>query len=301
MVITMQSPIVVVNSFWNGPVLGDIGCQIYGFVGGLAGTASIVILTILAYNRYRVISKPFDLGRKSTLTKSMLQIVFAWFYSMCFASLPLFGISRYVPEGYLTSCSFDYLTDNVQNRIFIFAFFFGAWCLPCFIILFSYINIFILVHRSKFKISENVADNVDRQKVEIQIAKTVFGLISTWAIAWTPYAIVVLLGIFNNKEYITPFSSMLCGTFCKISACTNPFLYALTYPPMKKEIIKIFNSFCLSGISDVGHLAITRRKTSDTNSEISDSFLRGYKAGFSQYMTNKATNETHLLNDIQIC
>ncbi|KAK2720873.1 hypothetical protein QYM36_004677, partial [Artemia franciscana] len=24
MVITMQSPIVVVNSFWNGPVLGDI-------------------------------------------------------------------------------------------------------------------------------------------------------------------------------------------------------------------------------------------------------------------------------------
>ncbi|XP_065574981.1 opsin, ultraviolet-sensitive-like [Artemia franciscana] len=301
MVITMQSPIVIVNSFWNGPVLGDIGCQIYGFVGGLAGTASIISLAILAFNRYRVISKPFDLERKSTQIKSMLQIVFIWFYSLCFASLPLFGISRYVPEGYLTSCSFEYLTDNIKNRIFILAFFFGAWCVPCFIILFSYISIVSVVHRSKFKISENMADNLDRQKLEIQVTKTVFGLISTWMIAWTPYAIVVLLGISNNKEYITPFSSMLCGTFCKISACSNPFLYALAYPPMKKEITKMFNNFCLSGKSDVGHLALSRRKISDTDSDISDSFPGDYKAGFAQYITNKDTNETHLVNDTQIC
>ena len=46
----------------------------------------------------------------------------AWIYSALFgaaASLPLFGVSKYVPEGFLTGCSYDYLSDDLATRILV--------------------------------------------------------------------------------------------------------------------------------------------------------------------------------------
>ena len=43
-------------------------------------------------------------------------------------SLP--GI-RFTPEGYLTSCSFDYTSESAANKVFILVFFTAAWIVPC--------------------------------------------------------------------------------------------------------------------------------------------------------------------------
>ncbi|XP_065575037.1 opsin, ultraviolet-sensitive-like [Artemia franciscana] len=276
------------------------GCQIYGFVGGLTGTTSIMSMAILAGNRYRVISKPFDPDRKSTKIQSMVQILFIWLYALCFASLPLFGISRYVPEGYLTSCSFEYLSDNVKDRIFILIFFIGAWCVPFSLISFSYINIISVIRRSDFKVSENVDDNIYRKKTEMKITKTIFILIGLWMIAWTPYAIVALLGISGNKEYVTPFSSMLPGVFCKLSACANPFLYALSHPGMKKEIINIISNFCLNSSAEAIHLDFIKGKTNDSSSESNSPSPSKEKADLTQDRINKNANEIHPIKNSRI-
>lgn len=71
-----KAPIVIYNSFKLGPALGEYGkskiiiwkyqitiltvflwfivCRIYGFVGGLTGTASIATLTAISIDRYNV-------------------------------------------------------------------------------------------------------------------------------------------------------------------------------------------------------------------------------------------------------
>lgn len=122
-----------------------LGCQVYGFLGGLTGTCSIMTLTAIAVDRYYVIVHPLSPYKRTTHARAGLMIIAVWFYSGFFSSMPLIGINEYVSEGYLTSCSFDYLRADVKSRVFIFIFFLAAWLLPLSLISFSYIAIFRMV------------------------------------------------------------------------------------------------------------------------------------------------------------
>ena len=128
------------------------GCQIYGFLGGLTGTSAIMTIASMAGERFQVINNPF--GRKLNSAKACIIVTMIWVYSSVFSSLPLFGVySRYVPEGYLTSCSFDYVSDDPESKIFIFIYFLAAFCVPLTIIIFSYTGIIVAVRRSQLTFS----------------------------------------------------------------------------------------------------------------------------------------------------
>jgi len=73
------------------------------------------------------------------------------------ASLPLFGIGNYVPEGYLTTCSFDYLSEDTTTRTFIFVFFIVAWLIPVSVIIGSYSAVICFVRQN-----QNESYNVSR-------------------------------------------------------------------------------------------------------------------------------------------
>ena len=47
----------------------------------------------------------------------MAIIAFVWCYAVFWSSGPFFGWGKYIPEGILDSCSFDYLTrdQSVHN------------------------------------------------------------------------------------------------------------------------------------------------------------------------------------------
>ena len=45
-------------------------------------------------------------------------IVFSLFYSLIVCSLPLFGISKYVPGGLLTTCCFEFIRQEWIYRLF---------------------------------------------------------------------------------------------------------------------------------------------------------------------------------------
>lgn len=83
----------------------------------------------------------------------------------------------------------------------------------------------------------------DRNKTELKLAAVVFGIIALWFIAWTPYAIVALLGISKYRFLLTPFGSMLPAFFCKTAACLNPYVYALTHPRFRQEIQRMLMNF----------------------------------------------------------
>ena len=122
------------------------GCSVYGFVSGWSGTSSIMSLTAVALDRYLVISRPLDLAKKPTRFRAYVTVLFIWIYSAVFASMPLFGFGKFVPEGYLTSCSFDYLSDDVGTRIFILVFFIAAWLVPLSVIAYCYSAIISAVY-----------------------------------------------------------------------------------------------------------------------------------------------------------
>lgn len=168
--------------------------------------------------------------------KSRLMILACWLYSLFFAGVPLLdvGLSRYVPEGFLTCCSFDYLTDDVDARIFMFVYFFCAWCVPFIVIAYCYSHILYVVVTAG-----SIQSNKDKNKQELKLALVVFGVIGLWFVAWTPYSIVALIGISGHAQLLSPLASMLPAFFCKGAACINPFLYATTHPRFRNELRKM--------------------------------------------------------------
>lgn len=182
-----------------------------------------------------------------TNTKIRIVLAIIWFYGTTFSVIPLLnlGLGKYVPEGYLTSCSFDYLTNTIQVKLFIFAFFLAAWFVPFLIITFSYSNIIYVVMvtrnvlKQKIDSSKHMKED-EKRKQETHLALIVLLVICMWFVAWTPYATVALLGITGNGKSITPLTSMVPALFCKSASCIDPFVYALTHPRFKNELKRMF-------------------------------------------------------------
>jgi r-opsin len=130
------------------------GCQVYGFLSGFSGTSTILTLAAIAIDRYLVIGRPLDLAKKPTRTWACVTIAIIWFYSATFASLPFLGAGKYVPEGYLTSCSFDYLSEDIGTRVFILIFFVAAWVCPLATIAFCYAAIIRAVYRVRQNVTK---------------------------------------------------------------------------------------------------------------------------------------------------
>nr|QYF06590.1 rhabdomeric opsin [Acutuncus antarcticus] len=58
---------------------------------------------------------------------------------------------------------------------------------------------------------------------EIVAAKGTFIVVMCWTIAWTPYAVVALLGFASYTSLLTPLVAQLPAVFAKTAAVYNPF------------------------------------------------------------------------------
>ena len=73
----------------------------------------------------------------------------SWVYSLVWAVLPFFTKNRYALEGFLTSCSFDYISKNYSNRIVIALIFIGGFFLPLIMIVLFYILLVALLRKNE--------------------------------------------------------------------------------------------------------------------------------------------------------
>nr|BAQ54814.1 opsin, rhodopsin-7 like [Tanypteryx pryeri] len=252
----LKMPIFIYNSIYLGPALGAFGCQVYGFLGGLTGTTSIATLAAIALDRYFVVLYPLEPLKVPTRARARACVLFAWTYGAIFSSMPLFGFNQYVPEGYLTSCSFDYLAEDSHSRYFILVFFAAAWFVPFTFISFCYASICRAVAlaaaysssttvRSVGKLSDrrDASSRRERQRrrTELRLAIVVLGVVALWFVSWTPYAVVALLGVSGNRRLVTPLASMVPALFCKMASCIDPFVYAITHPRFRRELARRFS------------------------------------------------------------
>nr|BAQ54936.1 opsin, arthropsin type [Indolestes peregrinus] len=105
------------SSFRRAWAFGNAGCVVYACGVGYFGLLSIVTLAAIAVERYMVITaKPLSGNWKMTKYGARKVCVVVWFYCALMCAPPLFGWSRYVAEGFLTSCSWDYLSRTPANR-----------------------------------------------------------------------------------------------------------------------------------------------------------------------------------------
>lgn len=247
-------PVFTYNCFSGGYwMFSDTYCELYAALGAVTGLCSIWSLVFISYDRYNVIVNGVG-GKPLSSGKAMMMMLFCWGYAIGWSLPPFFGWGKYIPEGILTSCSFDYLTRDFNTRSYGIAIFVFDYCIPMFIICFSYIFIVkaICDHEAamkeqarKMKVDNLRSNAQSAESAELRIAKVAMTNVALWILCWTPYATIAMQGLFMDQSSITPLATMLPALLAKSCSCYNPIVYAINHPKYRLALQKHVSWFCV--------------------------------------------------------
>ncbi|XP_053709600.1 melanopsin-A-like isoform X2 [Synchiropus splendidus] len=238
-----QTPTFFINSMHKRWIFGKKGCEVYAFCGALFGICSMMTLTVIAVDRYVVITRPLaSLGAMSR-KKALSIVAAAWVYSMGWSLPPFFGWSAYVPEGLMTSCSWDYMTFTPSVRSYTMLLFIFVFFIPLAIIIFCYCCIFRAIRNTTRAVSKmncersrDSAKKFHRLRSEWKMAKIALIVILLFVISWAPYSCAALTAFAGYADLLTPYMNSVPAVIAKASAIHNPIIYAITHPKYRAAI-----------------------------------------------------------------
>nr|QJT41773.1 rhodopsin like opsin [Piabucina panamensis] len=210
-----------INGYFN---FGVMGCAIEGFMATLGGQVALWSLVVLAIERYIVVCKPMG-SFKFSSSHAMAGIAFTWIMALACAGPPLFGWSRYIPEGLQCSCGPDYYTLNPKynNESYVMYMFVCHFITPVTIIFFTYGRLVCTVKAA----AAAQQDSASTQKAEKEVTRMVILMVLGFLVAWTPYASVAAWIFLNKGVAFTAQFMAVPAFFSKSSAIFNPIIYVL--------------------------------------------------------------------------
>lgn len=149
------------------------GCKIYAFCGALFGITSMINLLAISVDRYIVITKPLQAIQWTSTRRTCLIIALVWLYSLAWSLAPLLGWSKfvysllllfflkplcsscchfsegsYIPEGLMTSCTWDYVTSTPANKSYTLMLCCFVFFIPLGIISYCYLCMFLAIRHT---------------------------------------------------------------------------------------------------------------------------------------------------------
>ncbi|KAJ6661607.1 hypothetical protein lerEdw1_013846 [Lerista edwardsae] len=240
-----QCPVFFTSSLNKRWTFGEKGCELYAFCGALFGIASMITLTVIALDRYFVITRPLTSIGVMSKKKAFLILLGVWLYSLAWSLPPFFGWSAYVPEGLLTSCSWDYITFTPSVRAYTMLLFCFVFFIPLTVIICSYVFIFRAIKSTNRAVQSIGSDSsresqrlYQRMKNEWKMAKIALIVVSLYVLSWSPYSAVALLAFAGYSHILTPFMNSVPAVIAKASAIHNPIIYAIAHPNYRMAIAK---------------------------------------------------------------
>ncbi|CAD6186961.1 unnamed protein product [Caenorhabditis auriculariae] len=130
--------VYVQNGEWY---LGNLMCDIYMASDVACSTASILLLAVISFDRYRAVSHPIQYSRQSQNVKRVLgMIAVIWIISLALASPIVFGVNDRPLDANELECRFYNAEFSIGSSIISFL-------IPCFLVLFVYIRIIIALKK----------------------------------------------------------------------------------------------------------------------------------------------------------
>uniref|UniRef100_A0A3Q2R155 Opsin 4xa n=1 Tax=Fundulus heteroclitus TaxID=8078 RepID=A0A3Q2R155_FUNHE len=229
---------LVINLSINGFLLylSHTGCKIYAFCGALFGITSMINLLAISIDRYIVITKPLQSIGWTSARRTCLIIALVWLYSLAWSLAPLLGWSSYIPEGLMTSCTWDYVTSTPANKSYTLMLCCFVFFIPLGIISYCYLCMFLAIRHASRDVEQlgsqvRKSTLVQQQSIrtEWKLAKIAFVVIIVFVLSWSPYACVTLIAWAGYANILNPYSKAVPAVIAKASAIYNPFIYAITH------------------------------------------------------------------------
>ncbi|XP_021102425.1 melanopsin isoform X1 [Heterocephalus glaber] len=230
-----QAPVFFTSSLYKRWLFGEAGCEFYAFCGALFGITSMITLTAITLDRYLVITRPLATIGLASKRQAALVLLGIWLYALAWSLPPFFGWSAYVPEGLLTSCSWDYMTFTPSVRSYTMLLFCFVFFLPLLIIIYCYVFIFRAI-RETGRAFESCGESPSRRRQwqrlrsEWKMAKIALLVILLFVLSWAPYSTVALVAFAGHAHILTPSMSSVPAVIAKASAIHNPIIYAIAHP-----------------------------------------------------------------------
>ncbi|MED6279791.1 Melanopsin-A, partial [Characodon lateralis] len=231
-----QSPIFFINCLYKEWLFGDMGCKMYAFCGALFGISSMINLLAISIERYLVITKPLQTMHWGSKRRTIFAIFLTWFYSLAWSLAPLVGWSSYIPEGLMTSCTWDYVTYTAANRSYTMMLCCFVFFIPLGIILYCYLRMFLSIRKTSREV-ERLGTQVRKTTLiqqksirsEWKLAKIAFVVIVVYVLSWSPYACVTLISWAGHANILSPYSKAVPAVIAKASTIYNPIIYAIIH------------------------------------------------------------------------
>uniref|UniRef100_A0A8D3DGA1 Opsin 4b n=1 Tax=Scophthalmus maximus TaxID=52904 RepID=A0A8D3DGA1_SCOMX len=274
-----QTPVFFITSMHKRWIFGKKGCELYAFCGALFGICSMMTLMVIALDRYVVITRPLASLGVMSRRKALSILAVAWVYSMGWSLPPFFGWSAYVPEGMMTSCSWDYMTFTPSVRSYTMLLFTFVFFIPLSIIIICYCCIFRAIRHATRAISKinsqgtrDSAKKFHKMRSEWKMAKIALIVILLFVISWAPYSCVALTAFAGYADMLTPYMNSVPAVIAKASAIHNPIIYAITHPKYRSALSRYIPYLgallCISGRDPLSSsFQSTRRSTLTSQSE----------------------------------
>ncbi|XP_004547363.2 opsin 4xb [Maylandia zebra] len=299
-----QSPIFFINCLYKEWVFGEMGCKMYAFCGALFGISSMINLLAISIERYLVITKPLRAIHWSSKRRTTLAILVVWLYSLAWSLAPLVGWSSYIPEGLMTSCTWDYVTYTTASRSYTMMLCCFVFFIPLGIILYCYLLMFLSIRKTGREL-ERLGTQVRKSTLiqqksirsEWKMAKIAFVVIVVYVLSWSPYACVTLISWSGHANILSPYSKTVPAIIAKASTIYNPIIYAIIHNKYRMALVEKFP--CLWFLSP------TPRKecisSSISESSFRDSIIsRQSSASRTHFITASSNLSDVLLRDVEM-
>jgi len=206
-----------------------LGCQIDGFIGSLARAVSTMTLTAISLDRYNAITRPLKSLGRHTKHKAKIWICMIWIYGLLFSIIPLLDIAYgFSPAGFLINCTFDFLSDDIIDKsIMVIFYIIGTWLLPLIVVFYCYMKMSIAVYANSEVTNSRIGQSSKKKKTKFIFGLMTMSAIVLYTLSFTPYTIVVILGLLEKKEFITPIIMTLSLLSSKVCSCLNPWIYTI--------------------------------------------------------------------------
>ncbi|CAH1243122.1 OPN3 [Branchiostoma lanceolatum] len=239
-------PFSLSSSIYGRWIWGRGGCVYYGFTNSFCGILSMITLTVIAYQRYKITVRPPGAAnlKYPEVTKA---IIFIWIYGFVWTTPPLFGWSSYELEGPRISCSVDWSSHTGNDTSYIMVFFVTCLIIPLGVIAVCYVRLWKHVHE---RAGQQHNKKSVASKAEGRIGMMVVVLITCFLLCWLPYGLVALVVTFGEPRLITPTAAIVCTLMAKSSVMWNPVIYVVMNNQFRRHLVALLR--CLRNAESTG-------------------------------------------------
>nr|QHF16605.1 opsin [Hydra vulgaris] len=191
--------------------------------------AVVVLMHFLVLSVSRIVAIKYPVFYVTTFSKKKLSIILlilCYIYGIIWPVFPLFKWSKYAKDIDEKRCSLDWRLEQKDSFSYII-------CVILFVFILPFISILTLLLCKKYATLANQNSSRRRRHSSVEYQKKIkeleikyFNMCAAstilYTLAWSPYAVVGFLSVFNSS--IPPMVSTSAALFAKLSASINPIV-----------------------------------------------------------------------------